>query len=474
MIRRTACSFCLCLGLVLALFCLLGSQSALADAGIHYVAPAGNCGGATPCYATVQAAVDAATDGDEIRVAAGTYSDVNDRGGLKQVVYIDKTVTIRGGYSTADWNLPNPAANPATLDARRAGRVLYITGVITPTIEGLHVTGGDAKGLGGGLSGDDAGGGIYIDRASAAVDDSVITGNVAYRGGGLWLESCAARLYANSIISNTASWAGGGLWLNRSPALLHDNRVVGNDASYGGGLLLLYSQATLSHNAITGNRAEGEGGGASLVVSNATLLGNLFADNSVTYEGGGVAIYLSDATFVNNVIMDNEAGSRGSGAYIRQSAPHFLHTTIARNGWNTPGADGIGIYITGGQSTSEYYPSSLWMTNTVISSHTVGVMVTAGDSATLNTTMWYENTPNWAGDGTVESINGLRGMPMFAADGYHLRAISGAIDRAIDAGVTDDIDGEDRPHAKGYDLGADEYVGPAIGPALYLPLAVRG
>ncbi len=95
-------------------------------------------------YSMIQDAVDAASDGDVIKVAAGTYDDVNNYGGLAQVVYIVKSVTIQGGYTTAFTEPPDPVTNPTTLDAGGLGRVIYIEGDINPTIAGLRITGGDA------------------------------------------------------------------------------------------------------------------------------------------------------------------------------------------------------------------------------------------------------------------------------------------------------------------------------------------
>ena len=42
-------------------------------AGILYVSSTGQCGGKSPCYTTIQAAVDAATTGCAIYVSTGTY-----------------------------------------------------------------------------------------------------------------------------------------------------------------------------------------------------------------------------------------------------------------------------------------------------------------------------------------------------------------------------------------------------------------
>ena len=39
----------------------------------RYVNPDGVCGSNTPCYTTIQAAVSAASDGDVIQIANGTY-----------------------------------------------------------------------------------------------------------------------------------------------------------------------------------------------------------------------------------------------------------------------------------------------------------------------------------------------------------------------------------------------------------------
>jgi hypothetical protein len=107
------------------------------------------------------------------------------------------------------------------------------------------------------------------------------------------------------------------------------------------------------------------------------------------------------------------------------------------------------------------------MTNTVLVSHTVGITVAANNTATLNGVVWYSNTIDYGGEGTIIITNPYTGDPAFGIDGYHLTVLSEAIDRGVDVEVEDDIDGHPRPQGRGYDLGADEVN------CLYLPVIMK-
>jgi hypothetical protein len=439
------------LGLTLALLWLLGG-SHLVHAqgpdgyGTYYVAL--SCIGVPdPCYTTVQAAVDAADDAcDVIKVAAGTYTDVNNYGGLAQVVYISKSVTIRGGYTTTNAfaEPPDPEANPSTLDAQRQGRVLYITGDISPTIEGLRIAGGDASGLGGGPpGGTDSGGGIYIISATAIISNNQVFSNTATAGGGMLLQFSVATLSHNTILSNTAEF-GGGLVSELSGVTLSSNIVISNTAIWGGGLFLEASPATLN--------------------------GNIIMSNTASY-GGGVVLDHSAAILTNDVIADNRANIRGSGLDIWCSSSRLWHTTIARNS----GGDGSGVHVAG---SSELGYSAVALTDTILASHTVGITVAAGNTATLEATLWgtdtWANDTDWGGAGVIVTgtINAW-GAPAFVDSGagdYHIGPGSAAIDAGVDVGVTTDVDGELRLGIP--DIGADEYVQHTYLP-VYLPLIMR-
>ena len=61
---------------------------------VRYVEPLGECGGLTPCYSTIQAAIDNAVTGSAILVKQGIYAESLSLG-------TNKTLLIKGGYNDA-------------------------------------------------------------------------------------------------------------------------------------------------------------------------------------------------------------------------------------------------------------------------------------------------------------------------------------------------------------------------------------
>jgi hypothetical protein len=403
-------------------------------------------------YASVQAAVDIAGSGDVIKVAAGTYAgvqvrprdDITTTGTVTQVVYLKKSLTIQGGFTTGNWTTPDPEANLTTLDAQGQGRVLYITGVITPTIEGLRLTGGDAAGMGGEPTNPtDCGGGIYVYRALATIRNNWVFSNTAETGAGIFvgdkgwgLSKPGASLIANTVFSNTAQ-SGGGIALTRSTTKILSNVIRGNSASQsGGGIHLLFGAPLIKRNLISANSAG---------------------------QGGGAYFQWSESTLVNNVIIDNQigGGKNGSGLHNQGGNLRLFHNTLARN----TGGDSSGIYLV---ELEDWGLPTIWMTNTILAHQSIGVYANGISTVTINGILWHAVpvTVQLAPTAVGSVANQHTGEPAFAADGFHITFGSAAIDSGVEAGVTIDYDGELRPAQAGHDLGADEF----LYQLMYLPL----
>ena len=423
-----------------------------------YVAPGAECGEVEPCYAKIQQAVDAAMPFDSIKVASGNYTDISIRprddytttGVVTQVVYLTKSLSILGGYTPDNWNTPDPESNVSKLDAQGDGRVFYITGDINPKIAGLHITGGDAAGLGGDRLGgmDSMGGGIYVWKSLVTLENNIIYNNTAQGGGGLFIDGPTwgfpdepgAVIMDNTIISNTATSGGGGINVSASAAIISGNLIQNNQAKMGGGL-----EAWLS---------------------SPYLYQNIISDNTAEQTGGGIRFQWGDPTLVNNVIVSNHVENKhpeiGTGLHIDGANLTMSHNTIARN---TSGDDkGIGVYFV---DLEDWGQPTIYMTNTILADQTLGIFANGVSTLTVNGILWH-NTPITitTSPTAVLSVNHQhRGDPLFASDGYHLMAGSAAIDKGLESGISVDIDGEPRPAGAGYDLGADE-----LWIKIYLPL----
>jgi uncharacterized repeat protein (TIGR01451 family) len=243
----------------------------------------------------------------------------------------------------------------------------------------------------------------------------------------------------------------------------------------GGGINAAWSHPIIQNCHIYSNTAQFGGGGIYLTDGDhARLTGNQIYNNAAGWYGGGVYINFTsdDALLINNMIADNHlTGSNdGAGVYLTgASGTRFLHTTLARN----RGGNGQGIYLSNG--------STVWLTNTILVSHTVGIQ-TSGSTAYLGATLWgdgpWANGTDTVGSNISTGALNWWGDPAFVdpnSGDYHLGAGSAAFERGVSTGVPDDIDGDLRSVGLGMqpDLGADEAL-PTLavtktGPAWYTP-----
>jgi fibronectin-binding autotransporter adhesin len=220
--------------------------------------------------------------------------------------------------------------------------------------------------------------------------------------------------------------------------------VLPNDVGRGGAVYARHTSLVVKGAVIVNNQAagsgEGSGGG---IFYEAPFEGDVFElDNSIL--AGNIACRTSDCGDGAQVYIDH------STRYDNRA--NIVFTTIADAGLNPR----QGIYY------SSPVGDSLYITNTIITSHTVGIENPYGNVA-VSYSLFHGNTDVHIGEDFIATQGNLPNQPdpLFvnpARDDYHLQAGSPAIDAGVDAGIAMDIDGEVRPQGSGFDIGADEMV----------------
>jgi hypothetical protein len=459
----------------------------LRNTAVFYVKPgaSGDCNSwATACE--LRTALGSAGSGDEVWVAAGTYTPTTGSN-PNSTFTLTNGVGVYGGFggiTETARSQRNWTTHVVTLTGNLSGgahsyHVVTANGTdSTTTLDGLTVTGGQGSGQ--------VGGGVYINNGGLTIANCHIVSNSADYGGGVFQSGTGRVNVISSLIErNHCGYQGGGLYIN-SDAALTDTLVLTNTAGGdGGGLTDWAGRTDLTGGMFASNSAGNNGGGVnvnnSISVKGTQFISNTagqygggllqwnagytvavtnarFERNRANQDGGGLWVH-GNATAMNVVVMDNFANAHGSGTLLKGSVSRFLQTTIARN----VGGDGSGISVI--NDGAAY--STLALTNTILVSQTVGITATAGNTVTLNGVLWFGNGVNTGGAGSVSVQNATTGNPAFAADRYHLTGNSAAIDRGVNSGVTSDIDGDPRLMGH-YDLGADEFRF-----TVYLPIVVR-
>jgi fibronectin-binding autotransporter adhesin len=225
------------------------------------------------------------------------------------------------------------------------GSELYIRNSI---ISNNTVTGTGAFNRGGGIHAE-----LWRDNDQVNINNSQITGNHAYRGGGLsiWVPTTAfdpgqsTVIIGSTISGNSATDSGGGILAHAySPHLMRLTRSTVSDnqaGTIGGGVAVYGSTVDVQYSLVARNSAATRGGG-------------LF----IEFEGAGApysfqeSITLFNATFSSNELTDSD-DAQGAGVFI-QSTPSAetpvefsaRHVTVAFNSSNNASAVSEGLGIT--------------------------------------------------------------------------------------------------------------------------------
>lgn len=274
-------------------------------------------------YPNIQAAVDAAVDGDTILIADGTYSGPGNIG--IQWDATNKHLVIRS----------ENGRDHCIIDCLQEDRAFLINQGQDrrDIIDGLTITNGLVLG---------SGGGIYISSASPVIRDCLLEKNYAsgyhdnsYSGGGgaimIKNESSDPLIQGNIIRNNLADNLGGGLlFAEHTSGVLENNIIDGNNAlnDWGGGIALYNSAIPLvCNNLIIYNSCSGfsggRGGGIYLGNSQSLLVNNTIAYNATTGDeygdgfGGGIYIGTwSDPVIKNCIIWYNRSGASSMNIYF--------------------------------------------------------------------------------------------------------------------------------------------------------------
>ena len=319
--------------------------------------------------------------------ASGSYTctgvESSDEPAVNGLLGSGGTVTLFGpkpcvGTFTATVNVTIQGVNSASLDATNAtpapaGSTLTINGGLTVTVRNLTIRGGLRSNFG-------AGGGIRMNCCGSTVNLTavIVTGNTAFKGGGIYNAGGRLNVTNSTISFNTATREGGGIAVD------------------DGGAVTL-TGVTVTRNSASGTRLDrGSGGGIDLdgaelaavasTISSNTALGPNGGDGN----GGGIHLEFADVSLMNTKVSFNHADDEGGG--------------IANDG-GTGGCNSLAVLVcanpTGNAPPLPAPGSGLTITNSSVDHNTAGEQSTSGDSGDGG---GIENATN-DGDATLTIMN---------------------------------------------------------------------
>ncbi len=418
--------------------------------------------------ATIQDAVDAASSGDEIVVADGTYTGV----GNTDITWWNKQLWVHSanGASNCVIDCENSARAFVFDFSSTTGR--YITN--STIIEGFTIRNGhiDGHNLGGGA--------IFMDEGYPTDPQNKLTpiirnnifennysgvyGGAIYYYYGLPVEASLqyCRIENNIFRNNTAHY-GGAISTQYSELKIRNNTFENNSTFSGGagGAIHIYNgsisdyNTEVKYNTFDSNTAiENEiyGTGGALYIAGMTggyVYNNEFYNNEASSGGGAIFCAHSEFTVYNNLIYNNTCTFRGAGICIY----NFNGCDVGSNTIANNTGPGITFSPYNGDTDSN-------IANNIIWGNTTSFTWTYNQSQAIPTFLFNDiegGVPAFGSDagGNIDA-DPLFGLP--AMDIYRLRNGSPCISTAHAGGTcpANDLVDNARPLGTGFDMGCYE------------------
>jgi predicted outer membrane repeat protein len=343
---------------------------------VNAAASGANNGGCwTDAYTSLQTALSAAGNGDEVWVAAATY---------KPTATADRTISfalgngvgVYGGFAGTETmrSQRNPSAHVTILsgDIGTVGNasdnsfhVVTSDSSVTATgvLDGFTITAGNANGSS--ASNQDRGGGLWINGGSVTISHCIFTGNSASeKGGGIRVTSASPTIDHCTFTSNSGGQGGGGIGAGSGSGFTVSNSTFRSNStvSTSGAGLETASGVTAVNCVFQNNSGNGLlyilGG----IVINSTFTGNTSYGVAFDQDGTVVNSILwvdaIDEVFVGfgtiNITYSDVGGSGFSGTGNKNANPLFVNagTGDLRLGSGSPAVDaGNNAGVPGGITT---------------------------------------------------------------------------------------------------------------------------
>lgn len=239
---------------------------------------------------TIQGAIDAASYGDLVVVACGTY--------------YEHDIVMKSGI-----HLRSETGEPdcVTIDAQQQGRVIHCQGVDSATsIEGFTITGGYAR------STPDyyQGGGVFCDASSSpTITNCVLVDNEANSGGALKCSVNSHPTITHCTFTENTAGCGGAIYPTACSPTISDCVFSNNSSPNGGAIAFWFSTSSVITDCVFSGNSACYGGAIQFTYASPTLNNCTLAGNSASCAGGAMICFESSPSFGNVAIAFNAGES---------------------------------------------------------------------------------------------------------------------------------------------------------------------